>query len=59
MDFENPTAEQLEKAKACKSMEELVALFAEEGVELTDEQLEKIAGGDWFDCDGYKPVFVL
>ena len=47
MNYENLTVEQLEKAKACTSAKELVALAEEEGIELTDEQLEKIAGGDF------------
>ena len=47
MNYEDLTTEQLEKAKACSSAKELVALAEEEGVELTDEQLEQIAGGDF------------
>lgn len=45
MDFNNLTPEQIEKAKACKSAAELVALAEAEGVELTDEQLNLISGG--------------
>lgn len=43
------TPEQIEKAKAAKSAEELLALAQEEGIELTDEQLNAVAGGgsDW------------
>ena len=37
--------EQIEKARACKNQEELLAAAKEEGLELTDEQLEAIAGG--------------
>lgn len=37
--------EQIEKARKCKSNEELIALAKEEGVELTDEQLETVNGG--------------
>ena len=37
--------EQIEKARACKSQEELLAAAKEEGLELTDEQLEAVAGG--------------
>ena len=37
--------EQLMKAKACKSKEELLALAKEEGIELTNEQLEAVSGG--------------
>ena len=33
--------EQVAKVKACKSHEELLALAKEEGVELTDEQLNR------------------
>ncbi len=39
------TPEQIEKAKAAKSVDELLALAKEEGIELTDEQLEAINGG--------------
>ena len=44
-DLKNPELQ--EKLKACASADELVALAAEEGVELTDEQLEMVAGGDF------------
>ena len=37
--------EQITKVKACKNQEELLALAKEEGIELTDEQLEVISGG--------------
>ena len=49
-DFKDLTPEQLEKARACKSPDELVELAKSEGVELNDEQLEAIAGGTWYDC---------
>ena len=45
MDFENLTEEQRQKARACRTTEEMLALAKEEGVELTDEQLEGVAGG--------------
>ena len=51
MNLDNITAEQRRKAAACKNGEELLALAKEEGVDLTDEQLDAIAGGlekDWF-----------
>lgn len=44
------TPEQMEKARACKSSDDLVQLAKDEGVELSDEQLESIAGGSWYDC---------
>ena len=57
MNLEDLTPEQMEKAKACKTADELVALAKSEGVELSDKQLEAIAGGDsnWdsiVDCEG-------
>lgn len=43
--LEGLTKEQIAKVKACKSHEELLKLAKEEGVELTNEQLEAISGG--------------
>ncbi len=37
--------EQLEKARACKTHAELLELAKEEGLQLTDEQLESVNGG--------------
>ena len=39
-----------EKLKACKTGEELAALAAENGIELSDEQLDTVGGGDneWY-----------
>ena len=49
--YEDLTPEQMEKAKACTTVDELVALAKNEGVELTDEQLEAISGGgNWLGC---------
>ncbi len=39
------TDEQKEKAKNCKSMDELTALAGRMGIELPDELLESVAGG--------------
>ena len=39
------TEEQIAKVKACKSSEEVLKLAKEEGIELTDEQLEAVSGG--------------
>lgn len=50
MDFKDLTDEQKAKAKECKTPDELVALAQEEGIELTDEQLEAVSGG-WNSCD--------
>ena len=43
--LEGLTEEQIAKVKACKSHEELLALAKAEGIELTDEQIEKVSGG--------------
>ena len=40
--------EQIAKAKACKSQDELLKLAKEEGVELTSEQIEAVSGGGCF-----------
>ena len=45
------TPEQIEKAKACKSTDELLKLAKEDGVELNEEQLQAISGG----CSGSVP----
>ena len=45
MNYEDLTPEQQEKAKACKSIDELIELAKTEGVELSDEQVEAISGG--------------
>ena len=39
------TPEQIEKVKACKNQEELLKIAKEEGIELTDEQLDAVSGG--------------
>ena len=50
MDLSNFTPEQIEKAKACSTPEELFSLAKEEGVALSDEVLEQISGGkNWFE----------
>ena len=53
MGIEDLAPEQLGKARACKSADELATFAKSEGVELTDEQLKKISGGDW---DGEETV---
>jgi len=45
MKFEDLTPEQKEKARACKTPEEILALAKAEGYELSDEQLEGVSGG--------------
>ena len=42
------------KVANCKTADELMTLAKSEGIELTDEQLDAISGGDSFwSCDGY------
>ena len=43
--WDSLTDEQKEKAKACKTLDELTALAGKEGVELPDELLDAFAGG--------------
>ena len=45
MRLEDMTPVMLGRTKECKTPGERLALMAEEGVELTDEQLEGISGG--------------
>ena len=41
-----------EKLRGAESTEDILAVIQEEGVELTDEQLDGIAGGSWYDTGG-------
>ena len=50
MEFKDLTEEQRVKARACKTPDELVQLATEEGVELSDDQLEAVSGGWAGDC---------
>ena len=45
MEFKDLTPEQQEKFKACETLEEFAALAKENGFELTEEELQDIAGG--------------
>lgn len=51
MDFENLTPELQEKARACKTPEDVLALAQEEGYELSNEELESVSGGWFLSCD--------
>ena len=57
MSFENVPDSIKKRAQACKTPEELLALAAEEGYELSDEELKAINGGilysdcTWDDCN--------
>ena len=45
MDFKDLSPELQEKARTCKTPEELLALAKKEGYKLSDEEMEGIAGG--------------
>ena len=46
--YDNLTDEQKAKAKACKTMDELMAFAGQEGIELPDEVLGSVSAGcDW------------
>ena len=49
MKFEDLSPELREKAQACNTAEELLALAKEEGYELSEDELEGISGG-WETC---------
>ena len=55
MNSDELSPELQEKAKACASPEEMIALAKEEGIELSDEMLESVSGGwETPKCDEYK-----
>ena len=45
MGLDNANDAKMAKLQECESAEDLMAFLADEGVELTDEQLEAVAGG--------------
>ena len=47
--YDNLTDEQKEKVKACKTADEFKAFVEKEGIELTDEMLDEVAGGSFLD----------
>ena len=48
MDYGDLTPEQMEKVRACKSTEDILALAKEEGYELSGDELDAVSGGaDW------------
>ena len=54
MDYAGLTPEQRKKAKEIKTADDLVAFAKEEGLELTDEQLDAVSGGgEWYECTSY------
>lgn len=55
MDFKDLNPELREKAGACKTPDELLALAKSEGYKLSEEELESISGGGW-SCTDLDPV---
>ena len=49
MELKDLPLELVEKAKACQTPEELLALADKEGIELSEKQLEAVSGGAWDD----------
>ena len=47
MEFNDLTDEQKATMRACETPEDVLAFVKEEGIELTDSQLEEISGGTW------------
>ena len=45
MEYDEISQELKDRAKACKTPEEVMALAESEGIALSDEELEQIAGG--------------
>jgi predicted ribosomally synthesized peptide with nif11-like leader len=50
MDFKDLSPELREKAKACTSPEEMLALAKKEGYKLSEAELEAVSGGGWGSC---------
>ena len=46
MNFDDLTEEQKEKARACKTTEELIELVRVEGIDLSEDELKALSGGD-------------
>lgn len=47
MERKNLTEEQIKQAAACETAEEIMAFTQNEGIELSDEDVELISGGGW------------
>ena len=53
MDFNNLSDELKERAIACETPEDMLALASEEGYELSEEELEGVSGGGLWSCSDY------
>ena len=56
MTFDELTPEQLEKAKTCTTVEEILALADAEGIALTDSELDSLSGGINWGGSGKDPA---
>lgn len=55
--FNTLTNEQKKKVEAAKSPEELIAFAKEAGYEMSQEELDAVAGGSWCsNCPGFNPA---
>ena len=54
--WESLTDEQKEKARACKTVDELLKLAGEEKIELPDDMLDAVSGGVWAPTSTYNPA---
>ena len=53
MNYDDLSPELKERVRACKSTEELLSLAQDEGLELSDEELQAVSGGfSWCARDG-------
>ncbi len=48
MRTEDMTPEQLEEVKSLQTPEEMFAYAKDNGIDLTEEEMDSISGGDWF-----------
>lgn len=53
MNFSKLTLEQQEKAFNCKTPDDIFNLAKEYGYKLSDDELDSIVGGGFWDCDSY------
>ena len=53
MKFEDLSPDLQERAKGCKSAEDILALAKDEGYEFSDDELESVSGGSWNECSAY------
>lgn len=54
MNLDNFTEDQKQRVQECTNAEEIMAFVRDEGIELTDEQLDAVSGGliaGWFPKD--------